>query len=74
MLPFYWNLTTPFDITTLSSPRFINLWDYDFGTTDEFMGYVGFLMTDYTTSTNPYPLTVNKTQNGITITLNLTWY
>lgn len=73
-LPISWNLTTPFEITDLTSPRFIDLWDYDLITNDESMSYVGFKMSDYTSGTSAYPTTVTKTQNGITVTLNLTWY
>jgi len=73
-LPISWNFSTPFEITDLSSAQFIDLWDYDLITNDESMSYVGFKMSDYTTGANAYPPTVTKTQNGITVTLNLTWY
>ena len=74
MLPISWNITTPFAITDLTSSRFINLFDYDFGTSDEDMSYVGFLMSNYTTGINAYPSTVTNTRNGITIKLDLIWY
>lgn len=73
-LPSGWNLNTPFLITDLTQLVFIQLYDDDYGTADEDMSYVGFLMSNYTTGTNPYPTTVTQTRNGITITLNLTWY
>ena len=73
ILPIFWNITTPFAITDLTSSRFINLYDYDFVTNDD-MSYVGFLMSNYTTGANAYPSTVTNTQNGITIKLDLIWY
>ncbi len=74
MLPFYWNMPTPFVIIDLTAPRFIELFDYDFGTSDEDMSYVGFTMSNYTTGTSAYPSTVTNTQNGITVKLDLIWY
>jgi hypothetical protein len=77
MLPFGWNITTPFAITNLSQSRFIQLFDYDLGiigTPDDDMSYVGFLMTDYTTGSTAYPTSITKNQNGITIKLDLIWY
>jgi PKD repeat protein len=73
-LPIAWTLATPFEITDLTAPKFINLWDYDTFDADDNIGYVGFLMSNYTSGSNAYPQTVTQTQNGITITLNLTWY
>ena len=73
-LPLSWTLTTPFTITDLTASRFVKLFDYDFGTSDEDMSYVGFLMTNYTSGVNAYPSSVTQTQNGITIKLDLTWY
>lgn len=40
---------------------------------DDEIGYVPFIMSDYTTGTNKYPQTVTKTANGVTATLLLTW-
>ncbi len=73
-LPIAWQINTPLAITDLTSSRFIALYDYDLGTTDENMSYVGFQLSNYTTGSNAYPATVSRTQNGLTITLNLTWY
>ncbi|MCX6208737.1 MAG: hypothetical protein NTZ59_04370 [Bacteroidetes bacterium] len=73
MLPFYWDMTTPFEITDFNAFRYIELFDYDFGVADEDMSYVGFKMSNYTSGSNAYPSTVTNTQNGITVTLNLTW-
>lgn len=74
LLPFYWTMTTPFAFTNLTNPRFIQLFDYDFGTSDEDMSYVGFTMSNYTTGSTAYPTSVTNTQNGITIKLDLIWY
>jgi hypothetical protein len=41
--------------------------------TDDEIGYVTFVMSDYTTGANKYPSTVTKTANGVTTTLFLTW-
>lgn len=76
-LPLSWDLATnnvSFDITNIASTRFINFFDSDSPLTPDNMSYVGFLFSNYTTGTSPYPTTVTQTQNGITITLNLTWY
>jgi hypothetical protein len=40
---------------------------------DDEIGYVPFIMNDYTTGNNKYPATVTKTANGVTVTLSLTW-
>ena len=40
---------------------------------DDEIGYVPFIMSDYTTGTNKYPPTATKTANGVTVTLSLTW-
>ena len=75
VLPFFWDLSTvPYDITDLSVSRFIYLYDSDGILTPETIGYVGFLFSNYTTGTSPYPTSITQTQNGITVTLNLLWY
>jgi PKD repeat protein len=77
-LPLSWDLASnnvSFDITDLTVPRFINLFDYDTtALSDDDMSYVGFLFSNYTIGNSPYPSTITETQNGITITLNLSWY
>jgi hypothetical protein len=40
---------------------------------DDEIGYVPFIMSDYTTGTNKYPPTATKTANGVTVTLSLIW-
>jgi PKD repeat protein len=77
-LPFFWSLTsTPFIISDLTAPIFIDLFDYDTTLllpTPEYMGWVGFTMTDYKSGISAYPSSVTQTMNGITIKLDLTWY
>jgi PKD repeat protein len=73
-LPIAWTMTTPFEITDFTAARYIELFDYDFGTADEDMSWVSFTMSNYTSGSNAYPSTVTNTQNGITVTLDLTWY
>ena len=72
-LPLIWTYTTPYVITNFTSPQFINLWDYDTLDPDDYIGYVGFLISNYTTGTNPYPSSITKTQNSITVVLTVTW-
>lgn len=73
MLPISWNFTTPFEITDFNVSRFIDVWDYDTPDADDNIGYVGFVMNNYTSGSNPYPTSVTKTQNGITVKLDLVW-
>lgn len=73
MLPLSWNFTTPFEITDFNVSRFIDVWDYDTFDADDNIGYVGFVMNNYTSGSNPYPTSVTKTQNGITVQLDLVW-
>jgi hypothetical protein len=44
-----------------------------FGNSDDEIGYVPFIMSDYTTGANKYPSTVTKTRNDVTCKLFLTW-
>jgi len=73
MLPISWNFTTPFEITDFNVSRFIDVWDYDTLDPDDNIGYVGFIMNNYTSGSNPYPLSVTETRNGITVKLDLVW-
>jgi PKD repeat protein len=77
MLPFSWNITTPFAITDLTQRRYVELWNYNiWPLADDDMGYVGFLMSNYTTGSSAYPPTVTETNTtyGITVKLDLIWY
>lgn len=40
---------------------------------DDEIGYVAFVLNDYTTGANKYPSSVSKTSNGLTVTLLLRW-
>jgi PKD repeat protein len=73
-LPISWNLATPFEITNLTALRFIDLYDYDFAVADDYMSFVGFNMSTYTSGSNVYPSSVTNTQNGITVKLDLVWF
>jgi hypothetical protein len=73
MLPLSWTFTSPFEINDFNVGRFIDVWDYDTPDPDDFIGYVGFVMNNYTSGSNPYPPSVTKTQNGITVKLDLIW-
>lgn len=73
LLPLTWNFTTPFEITDFNVSRFVDVWDFDTPDADDNIGYVGFIMNEYTSGSDPYPSSIIKTQNGITVQLNLTW-
>ncbi|MCB9244947.1 MAG: PKD domain-containing protein [Flavobacteriales bacterium] len=72
-LPLSWDFTVPFEITDFNISRFIDLWDFDTPDADDLIGYVGFLMEDYTSGANAYPSSVTATQDGITLKLDLVW-
>ncbi|HQV01111.1 MAG TPA: PKD domain-containing protein, partial [Bacteroidia bacterium] len=72
-LPLAWTYTTAFEINDFNAGRYIDVWDYDTPDPDDYIGYVGFQMSHYTSGSNPYPTTVTKTQNGITVKLDLIW-
>lgn len=44
-----------------------------FADTDDEIGFVPFVISDYISGANKYPATVTKTANGVTATLFLTW-
>lgn len=44
-----------------------------FADTDDQIGFVPFIISDYITGANKYPATVTKTENGVTATLFLSW-
>lgn len=74
MLPLSYTLTTPHEISDFVTAQYLDLWDYDSPDPDDFINYVGFQMSNYTSGANPYPTSVSLTQNGITFTMNLTWF
>jgi hypothetical protein len=72
-LPLPWTVNPSFEIADFNAARYIDVWDYDFPDGDDNLGYVGFLMSNYTTGANAYPSSVTETQNGITVKLTLAW-
>jgi PKD repeat protein len=74
MLPQSWTPNPTYSQTSsfFNATRYFDLYDYDNGT-DDYIGYVGFKMSDYMTLANPYPSTITATQNGITVKLDITW-
>ena len=68
-LPIAWTITNGYLIGNLNDGIYVDLWDYDSADPNDYINYVGFLMSGYTS----YPSTVSKTQNGITIKLDLVW-
>jgi hypothetical protein len=75
-LPDYWSGSggAPFCVVNdLNNQVYIDLWDYDYATTDQFMGLTGFVFSDYTTGSNKYPSTVTTTNGSTSIQLDLIW-
>jgi PKD repeat protein len=68
-LPTAWTYSNGYLISDLNEGIFVDLWDYDTLDSDDYITYIGFLMSDYTT----YPSSVTKTQNGITLKFDLVW-
>jgi PKD repeat protein len=72
-LPVFWNFTTPYSITNFNNFIFITAYDYDPLDANDEIGYVSFLMSNYTSGTNPYPTSITRTQNNVTVKLDLIW-
>ncbi len=76
-LPLTANFTTIYQVPNFSDSITTVVMDSDQNdvpsSSDDEIGYVTFVMNDYTTGTNKYPPTVTKTANGVTTTLFLTW-
>lgn len=71
-LPVWWTPIPTYSSTLFNATRFFDLYDED-GVTDDNIGYVGFKMSNYMSTSNPYPTLITATQNGITIELSLSW-
>jgi PKD repeat protein len=69
-LPIQWTLSTPFVVSSLTSPRFFLFYDYDSADPNDYINYVGLAFSDLTS----YPTSYQLTQNGITIRLTLEWF
>lgn len=73
MLPI--SYTTTYNPTlALIGTRYVTLYNKDITSSTQ-MGYIGFVLSDYTTLPNPYPstITINNSTYGIAATLNLVW-
>ena len=77
MLPITVTYNIPYLVPTFSDTINVVVMDSDnstmWSTSDDEIGFVPFIMSDYTTGSNKYPSSVTKTANGVTITLLLTW-
>lgn len=69
--PIYWNFTSAYSITNTSVTQYVTVYDYDLGTTDETIGYVGFKMDDHKSG---YPTTITKSNGSLNVTITGTWY
>lgn len=76
-LPLTKNFSVQYEVPSFSDSITTVVMDSDQNdlpsSTDDEIGYVTFIMSDYTTGTNKYPATVTKTANGVTATLFLIW-
>lgn len=71
--PLAFSVFPSYVITDLTADWFIDLIDYDNPDADDYMGYVKFDFTEYFSGVNPFPSSIVKTQNGITVKLLVTW-
>ena len=51
----------------------VNFYDYDYLTTDQYMGGVSFNFADYTSGGNKYPTDVTVSLGNVSVKLYLTW-
>ncbi len=73
MLPRNFTWSPAYEVENLSDTWYIDLWDADTPDDDDYIGYVGFTMSNYTSGSNPYPSSITVSQNGISLTLYLQW-
>lgn len=75
MLPIYWswNSSSYWNIPTLDDYLFIDLWDYDPYSNNDYIGYVSYNMSNYMTVQNHYPGEIILNQNNISIKLEIIW-
>lgn len=77
MLPITVNFNSAYQVPNFSNTINIVVMDSDNSTlwssTDDEIGYVPYIMSDYTSGANKYPPSVTKTANGVTVKLFLTW-
>lgn len=76
-LPLTVTFNAPYSVPLFSDTINIVVMDNDLNDSpsnaDDLIGYVPFIMNDYTTGADKYPTTKTKTANGVTVTLFLTW-
>ncbi|MDI1317896.1 hypothetical protein [Flavobacterium sp.] len=77
MLPITVNFNNAYQVPNFSDTINIVVVDSDNSTlwsaTDDEIGYVPYIISDYTSGTNKYPSSVTKSANGVTVKLFLTW-
>ncbi len=77
MLPITVTLNSPYLVPNFSDTINVVVMDSDnstfWATSDDEIGFVPFIMSDYTTGADKYPTTKTKTANGVSVTLFLTW-
>lgn len=69
-IPYY--LLAPFEITPFDSYINVNLYDYELPDST-LMGTVNFFIGTYPDPLNPYPSSITSNQNGVSITLGLSY-
>ena len=76
-LPINVTLTPVYLVPDFSNTINIVVMDYDENdipaSSNDEIGFVPFILNDYTIGSNKYPTSVTKTSNGVTVTLFLTW-
>jgi len=75
-IPYGWfnsNGSAIYTCNNLNQAIDIDLWDYDYATSDEYMGSATCLFSNYTSGSNKYPSTVNVTNGSVSIQLELAW-
>jgi hypothetical protein len=62
-----------FVLSDLTQAVDVDLYDYDYATTDQYMGSTTFNFSNYTTGSTKYPTTVTTTNGSVSVTLDLIW-
>jgi PKD repeat protein len=69
-LPISWNVTNPYLVSNLNQQYYVNLYDYDSTSGDDYIAQT--YLFDFTSSS--YPATITKTgPNGVSIRFSVTW-
>ena len=72
-LPLNFILATPLTITNFSATKALEVWDYDYPLTDDFMAGFSFIPSNYTTGPSAYPTTLILIGTGVTAEFTLQW-